>query len=64
MPVAVLLTVSRVSLVATTSPPLAMFNVPVLAEPISMRSLAVSVETSAVVLDTVTVPTPPAWYPM
>ncbi|MNT91316.1 hypothetical protein D3C72_2323920 [compost metagenome] len=53
-------TPSQVSLLAIASPPFAMFNVPVPAEPISIRSLAVSVEISAVVLDTVTVPTPPA----
>ncbi len=64
VPVAVLLTVTHVSLSATASPPLAMFKVPVPAEPISIRSLALSVEILEVVLDTLTVPTPPAWLPM
>ncbi|KAG1522031.1 hypothetical protein G6F51_014637 [Rhizopus arrhizus] len=64
VPVAVPTTVSHVSLPATASPPLSIVNVPVPTEPISIRSLAASVEISAVVLETVTVPTPPAWLPM
>ena len=57
-------TAIQVSAAAPAIPPLSMVSVPVPAEPISMRSLALRVEALAVVLDTLTVPTPPAWSPI
>ncbi|MCY1376994.1 hypothetical protein D9M69_645320 [compost metagenome] len=54
----------QASVATPTIPPLAIVSVPSPPEPISMRSDAVSVEVSAVPLDTFTAPTPPAFSPM
>lgn len=54
----------QASLATPTIPPLATVSTPAPAEPISIRSVDVSVEVTAVALDTVTVPALPALVPM
>lgn len=54
----------QASLATPTIPPLATVSTSAPAEPISIRSVDVSVEVTAVALDTVTVPALPALVPM